>query len=303
MQVSNTDRVDASIEAFEQSLRHFFGDFHVDRNARESNGGGFVSPGRYGPFDACQVTVEGVTGKRGAMSEKWRSAAFLLVAYSGTLVIEHESGTSLVSPGEMILLDSQTGCRPTPLGKSQSISYAFDRAALTLDKRNCNDLFGVTIPAAGPGKMLFHFLQSLRMETAWEETDRQLATELLGEFINRAVVAPASRSHARDMVLSNMRQWVESHIGQDSITPDSLASRFAMSRRTLFRLFAEEGTTPSRWILDLRLEAARRQLLRAPARANQISQIAYDAGFEDASQFSKSFRKKFGRSPRDYRRN
>eukprot|EP01032_Pedospumella_encystans_P034527 gene34527-39031_t len=66
------------------------------------------------------------------------------------------------------------------------------------------------------------------------------------------------------------------------------------------RLFATEGTTPGRWLWQQRLEASYRAL--AEGRVRQVSQAALEFGFTDLSHFSRAFKARFGRSPKDVQR-
>jgi AraC family transcriptional regulator len=58
------------------------------------------------------------------------------------------------------------------------------------------------------------------------------------------------------------------------------------------------GITPHQWLLRARLRAAAQRLV---ASRERITDIALDVGFEDLSNFVRSFRAEFGVSPRGYR--
>jgi AraC-like DNA-binding protein len=58
-------------------------------------------------------------------------------------------------------------------------------------------------------------------------------------------------------------------------------------------------TSPGKWLLQKRLEYAA-AMLGNPAM--QITQIAFESGFEDLSHFSRSFKQKFGISPSEHRK-
>lgn len=73
-----------------------------------------------------------------------------------------------------------------------------------------------------------------------------------------------------------------------------------VSTRSLYRFFARHDLRPSAWLLNLRLEEARRRL-SCPSARTSITQIAFEAGFNDASHFSKMFRQAFGFTPTEYR--
>ena len=79
----------------------------------------------------------------------------------------------------------------------------------------------------------------------------------------------------------------------------TLAIRAGMSGRTFLRRFAAAtGTTPARWLLDLRLARARDLLER---RDRTLDAVAEAAGFTSAAALRQPFRRRFGTSPATYR--
>ncbi len=68
--------------------------------------------------------------------------------------------------------------------------------------------------------------------------------------------------------------------------------------RKLFR--SETGLTPHQYLSDLRLHAAAERLSFEDAKVS-VAEVARMCGFRDPLYFSRSFRKKFGLSPSDYR--
>ena len=72
-----------------------------------------------------------------------------------------------------------------------------------------------------------------------------------------------------------------------------------MSPYHFLRTFkAVTGITPHQWLLRARLREAAQRL--AMSRAG-VTAIALDVGFDDLSNFIRSFRAEFGFSPRQYR--
>lgn len=59
------------------------------------------------------------------------------------------------------------------------------------------------------------------------------------------------------------------------------------------------NTSPGKWLLSKRLDHSANLLLGNYA---NITQIAFESGFEDVSHFSHAFRQKFGISPKEYRK-
>jgi AraC-like DNA-binding protein len=78
-----------------------------------------------------------------------------------------------------------------------------------------------------------------------------------------------------------------------------LAREAGLSRFHFLRAFRDAtGVTPHQWLLRARLRDAARRLAstRAP-----VTQVALDSGFDDLSNFIRSFRVEFGVSPGRYR--
>jgi transcriptional regulator GlxA family with amidase domain len=87
---------------------------------------------------------------------------------------------------------------------------------------------------------------------------------------------------------------MESHI-ENTVPITQLAAAVGLSRRQLERLFMEKTkSSPALLYKRLRLERARRLLTQTKA---PLVDIAIEVGFENASHFSRAFRKTFGQSP------
>jgi transcriptional regulator GlxA family with amidase domain len=79
-----------------------------------------------------------------------------------------------------------------------------------------------------------------------------------------------------------------------------LAGQLGISRRQLERLFAAHvGTTPAQFYIDLRISRAHALLNETDL---SVAEIAAATGFNSASQMATRFRKRFGMSPRAYRK-
>lgn len=83
-----------------------------------------------------------------------------------------------------------------------------------------------------------------------------------------------------------------------NLSTEELAQLSNMSLATFKRKFVEIfKVSPAKYILQKKLEKSV-QLLKFPTK--QISEIAFDCGFESASSFNKAFKKQFGISPSEY---
>jgi AraC-like DNA-binding protein len=98
-----------------------------------------------------------------------------------------------------------------------------------------------------------------------------------------------------------MRAYVQTRLADPSLSVSSLAHAFGVTPRHVHRVFAAFGMTPSNYILEGRLNLAAASLRDIKGTAD-ITHVGLDSGFSDSTTFSRAFRKRYGVSPRDYRR-
>jgi transcriptional regulator GlxA family with amidase domain len=113
------------------------------------------------------------------------------------------------------------------------------------------------------------------------------------QYVERPVPAAADTSTA------GSREWALTHL-ERPITLAELAARSGMSVRTFSRRFrAEAGLTPVRWLVQQRVDRARRML---EAGDESMERIAARAGFATAASMRMHFRLVVGVTPASYRR-
>lgn len=98
--------------------------------------------------------------------------------------------------------------------------------------------------------------------------------------------------------LRELQAWIADHLHEDLSVP-ALAERVFMSPRNFARVFASEtGQTPGRYVESLRLERAR-TLLQSGQRS--IEGVAQTCGFGTVETLRRSFSRRLGVSPGQYR--
>lgn len=93
---------------------------------------------------------------------------------------------------------------------------------------------------------------------------------------------------------------IERNLGDPKLSGKMVAARVGITERYLQQLMEARGATFSHHLLRLRLDKAAGMLTTSGAM--RISEVAFQCGFNDLSYFNRSFRKRFGESPRAYRR-
>ena len=143
---------------------------------------------------------------------------------------------------------------------------------------------------------------------AWVEEDcgAGLAHEAARElvlFLRRPGGQPqlsvSLASQASEMMsIRELQIWIAEHL-EARLSVEDLADRMSMSVRNFERVFTREvGTTPSQYVLQLRVESARRQLERTD---RGLKHVASATGFGSVDVMRRAFVRLLGITPRRYR--
>ncbi len=107
----------------------------------------------------------------------------------------------------------------------------------------------------------------------------------------------ASKKYVAEQVISYIEDHYSEKISLDQIAENMYLSSFYISR--IFK--GETGNTPIRHLINLRLEKAK-ELLESGYQGS-IQEVAALVGYDDAYHFSKLFKKRYGISPSQARKN
>ena len=138
-----------------------------------------------------------------------------------------------------------------------------------------------------------------RSEIAADEAGLLMAARFVqvagGIAVRKPAIHPArDRRRAVEAAL-----WLEQHAHQ-AVDLDSVSQQAGLSPFHFLRLFARVlGVTPHQYLVRCRLRHAAR-LLADPARS--VTDVAFDVGFADLSNFVRTFRRAAGVSPRTFRK-
>jgi AraC-like DNA-binding protein len=100
---------------------------------------------------------------------------------------------------------------------------------------------------------------------------------------------------------ARVRLRIERDLRDPDLSPSRVAARLRMSPRYLRAIFAASNETVSAYILRRRLEECARELADPERGRASITEIAFGWGFNSAPHFTRSFRERYGMSPRQYR--
>lgn len=143
---------------------------------------------------------------------------------------------------------------------------------------------------------------------AWVEEDcgSALAHEIARELVlflrrpggQQQLSVSLAKQSSEMKSIRELQVWIADHL-EKNLSVQVLAQRVAMSVRNFERVFTREtGCTPARYVAQMRVEAARRQLEDTD---KSIEQIARHCGFASADLMRRAFSRSIGTTPARYR--
>jgi AraC-like DNA-binding protein len=122
-----------------------------------------------------------------------------------------------------------------------------------------------------------------------------ILVSLLSRFFS-ATDTPNARKYLR---LGKVLSHLEEHFMED-VNIDELVKASSMSRRSFFRAFPEvTGKTPQAYLLHLRMKKAVEMLEMTD---RNVTETAFDCGFQDSNYFSRQFKKIMGTTPSEFQK-
>jgi len=233
----------------------------------------------------------------------WASVSLVL---SGTFSYRNRQGPLLMSPGAWLLGQpgSSFECSHEHGEGDRCLSFQFDTALFERLAHDSGSSPGVLARARLPPLRALAPLAARAAATLNGAPDslEEIGLELAGAVLRLASHdprgdRPVTTARDRGRIARLLRQ-LEFTADQPHALAD-LARDAGLSRYHFLRTFKEAtGITPHQWLLRARLREAARRLVDTPA---PVTEIALAVGFHDLSNFIRSFRSEFGRSPTRFR--
>ena len=130
-----------------------------------------------------------------------------------------------------------------------------------------------------------------------------LATALVAAVVSQTDtrLPDAGNLYVQNQQVQKAISHIEANF-RSKLTVPEMAARSHLSTFHFSRLFTRfVGLAPSEYLLQYRLLVAEK-LLSLPGANSSIADVAADSGFADQAHFSRHFRRFYGRSPQEYRR-
>lgn len=242
------------------------------------------------------------SGPRDVPFEEAHSVTSIAIVLAGTFTYRSDHGRTLMTPGSLLVGNSGRcfTCGHEHAEGDRCLAFLFDDA---LFERIAADA------GARGTRLLGHRVPFMRatapvIARAVASVDDPVALQEVGIDLARIVLHAHHETRAPKVTSRDERRVTEivRHLADTFAEPHSLfdlAQRAGLSEFHFLRVFRKvTGVSPHQFLLRLRLNAAALQLRGTD---QPITEIAYAAGFEDLSNFIRTFRAEFGTAPSRYR--
>ena len=239
---------------------------------------------------------------RGALNGRFRESVFLNLQGNGRVNCQEATEEFSAGKGDIVLTDPSIESSLWADERASFVSLSIPRQEVTAIFAGGADPFRCVIDGAnGLGRLISSLLQTfITTIPSLDEDSAVIGRDLILRLLEAAIAQHRMRGNDKDEILiTKMRRWLIGRIANGPISVADWAGAFALSQRSLYRLFERRGVTPEKWLLTERLELARRRLDQPDA---SVTNVAFASGFKNLSHFSRSFRNIYGVPPGAYRR-
>jgi AraC-like DNA-binding protein len=236
-----------------------------------------------------------------------RECYFLCMQVAGVCRLLQGREERYSQPGDVELFD---GTRPGEISFEtdyRRIALVIPYSALRPRLAHPNEAVGSVVRSReGVGALVSAYLTAFAENQLAEPVAGSVADNLLDllalAFNTQSGDARTNAASVREARRHSLRRYAENHLSDPALSPTTVAAHFRMSTRYLHGLFAETGESFMRWVLGRRLAHCRKALSDPSLSSRSIADIAFSWGFQDLTHFGRAFKKEFGMTPREWRK-
>lgn len=296
-------------QSFAESARKFFGNIRLGFHDDDATDAELTSA----PLGACRLSrinasAHGVKASRVVQRSYDVDSIKCILQLEGQSNFEQDGKSFAFGPRSWIVYDPT---RPYQLNNHSRISQLLlqvprnNFSSAALERLSSPHVF--SDDPIGVPRVVAAFARSTMDEIAAfgelagsrvGDTLARLATTMISTEEDEAL----SESCTLRILRARVKAYIENNLSRSNLDIEEIAQRMGCSRRYIFRAFQAADTTPSQYIWDLRLERTREHLTTGSFRGGSISEIAFSCGFSSTAHFSRAFRKRYGMSPSEARR-
>jgi AraC-like DNA-binding protein len=270
----------------------------------------FIREGRFGDVRVVNLTSaeKNIRGDRGAREIACDDVELynLLYINKGSECLMFNDKDVVLDADDFMLWDSTR-----PMGfitgeNLHQVTFCLSKDKLHAALPNAETFVGRSIKAVNGLNRLFidHLLTLDQQFGALPKNQADAVLESTIELLALTLSAQEAtqKTRASAGLYDRICQYIESNLDDPGLCIKKIANEFDLSARHLHRLFGERNLSLARHIQRRRLEKCRADLSAPGLRNLSITEVAFRWGINDSSTFSKTFRREFGVTPREFRK-
>jgi AraC-like DNA-binding protein len=197
----------------------------------------------------------------------------------------------------------------TLLTHGSFVTLALSRPTIAVLAPDYAQAFGQLIPSGSAALgLLVRYLDVVRAGD--ELVNPAIGQSVADHIIDLAALALGARGDFAEMAkargakaarLRAIKSDILHALGRRNLSTEQIAARHGISARYVRKLFEEDGSSFSDFVVTERVMKAHRMLTDRRRGHLNITQIAHESGFGDVSYFNRAFRRHFGATPSDFR--
>jgi AraC-like DNA-binding protein len=228
----------------------------------------------------------------------------LLLQLDGAMTISQNHRVCRLEAGGMCLVDERFAFHLQGEVNSHIVFLRMPRRAVLGRHPYLEHCTARALDADDAGAQLLRDTLTRAVQSAPDLREEQRGS-VLAAMIHLLGAATAPRGAESDEAPWRVRAalaFIETRLGDADLTAEQVATAQGVSRRRLDQVLRRAlGRSVTAHIWSRRLEQAAADLTDPRYQSRAVSQIAFANGFEDAAHFSRAFKGRFGRTPRDWR--
>jgi AraC-like DNA-binding protein len=263
-------------------------------------------PLRFVRVDSAPATVEH-NAPHVARTRERRLRVVLTVR--GRVSLRHAGQDATLGEGDFALLDDSVPYRLDFDGPTRALCVAMLPSTMNAYLPTPTRVCGLRMPADRPlNKVACTMLLALWAEIESEYLPAEQRPALARSFLQVVAASyavdhasPVQRSVVAAARVTEIKQYIETHLRSPELTPTAIASALGCSRRYVRLLFAAENDSVTAYLLRRRLEECAFELVQPQWFGRSITATASDWGFRSVTYFARAFKAAYGATPRAYK--
>lgn len=244
-----------------------------------------------------------------------QARSVVVVQIEGRSLLQQNGRQAPMATGDLYLLANGVPVDIESIGEAHHAALTLPSARLDRGCPGWTRLIGTSLPGDhGSAAVLSSFVRHLAhrrytLELESRPTLGEAAIYLLVTTLNEqlqqrpeAPGAASSNSRLESFHRERIKVFVRARLRDPDLDIAAIAEGIGLSPRYIHKLFENEPMGLMQWVWDQRLGNCYRELSDASHQSGtrrSIGSIAYSWGFSDQAHFSRAFRQRFQRSPRE----